>query len=362
MEVNIISKIIYYPLFCVSLILAAALVASGWSGYLPVRYFPILSLAGMAFPVILLPNIAMLIVWLSIHPRLSWPHLAALLLVIPPTLTYSPLNFKSASHECGENEIRLLSYNTMGFALWGKNTESPDRDNTILQYIAASNADIICIQEGSPKMLSEYLQGSGSMIPGLPNICKTADGEMFVLSEWPVTESREIDFEDSHNKALYCRILIGGDTLAVYNCHLQSFGLSKDDIDEYNRIITHPQDYEKYGDSKPVLKKLIAAGAKRAGQTDIITDMIRHETARYIILCGDFNDTPLSYSHRKVAELLDDAYRKSGFGPGISYHMDRLYFRIDHVFCNDAFTPLKCRVDRSIKTSDHYPVITHLKL
>lgn len=359
---GIISKIIYYPLFCISLILAAALVTSGWSGYLPVKIFPLLSLTEMAFPAILLTNAMALILWLLLRPRSSWPQIAALLLVIPPTLTYSPLNFKSREHKCGEDEIRLLSYNTFGFGLWKNGLGGPQEDNPVLQYILKSNADIICIQEANSAMTYRYLYGSRNVMTALPNTGKSDNGEMLILSRWPVIETREITFEDTRNKSLYCRILIGEDTMAVYSCHFQSFGLSQDDIDEYNHIITHPQNYEEYGNSKPVLKKLMAAGIKRADQVGIITDMISHETARYIILCGDFNDTPLSYSHRKIAGLLNDAYRESGFGPGISYNRNRLYFRIDHVFCNDAVTPLKCRVDRSIRTSDHYPVITHLKI
>lgn len=359
---KILGTLIYYPLLFISIVLTLLLVISGWSGYLPVKHFPILSLAGMAFPAILSLNILALVSWLVFHPRTSLLHIAALLLTIQPALTYSPLNFKSQSHECEADEIRFLSYNTYGFGLWKNGLKGPERNNPILQYLEKSEADVICLQECDSRIVRSYIDGTNNVMPELSNIGETGNKSAVILSRWPIIQSDEIKFEESYNGCLYCRILIGNDTLAIYNCHFQSFGLSQDEIDEYNHIITHPQDYEEYRNSKSVLKKLMAAGIKRAEQVDAIAGMLEKETARYVILCGDFNDTPLSYAHHRIARLLTDAYRQAGTGPGISYNRNRLYFRIDHVFCGNAITPLKCKTDRSIKTSDHYPVIAHLKL
>ena len=94
----------------------------------------------------------------------------------------------------------------------------------------------------------------------------------------------------------------------------------------------------------------------------MIADRASKETARYTIVCGDFNDTPLSYSYRVFNRFLNNTYAKSGFGQGITYHEHGLYYRIDHIFCSSNITPLHTRIDHTQKDSDHYPVISKLRL
>ena len=59
---------------------------------------------------------------------------------------------------------------------------------------------------------------------------------------------------------------------------------------------------------------------------------------------------------------MTDAYAKSGVGMGITYHEYKLYYRIDHLFCSRNITPLHTWIDRTQKDSDHYPVISRLRL
>ena len=80
-----------------------------------------------------------------------------------------------------------------------------------------------------------------------------------------------------------------------------------------------------------------------------------------VIVCGDFNDTPISYAHKVFADALTDCYVSSGFGPGFSYHENRMFVRIDHMFCSDEWEPFGAKVDSKVKTSDHYPLICWLK-
>ena len=90
--------------------------------------------------------------------------------------------------------------------------------------------------------------------------------------------------------------------------------------------------------------------------------MARNETAKYMIVCGDFNDTPLSYSYHLFDRFMHNAYAKSGHGMGITYHEHKLYYRIDHIFCSKNITPLYTWIDRVQKDSDHYPVISKIRL
>ena len=105
-----------------------------------------------------------------------------------------------------------------------------------------------------------------------------------------------------------------------------------------------------------LIRKLAEASAIRAPQADTIAHEITASPHPYIIVCGDFNDTPISYTHRTIAQDLDDAFTQSGRGLGISYNQNRFYFRIDNILTSKNLRAYNCTVDRSIKESDHYPI------
>ena len=109
-------------------------------------------------------------------------------------------------------------------------------------------------------------------------------------------------------------------------------------------------------ESKTLYAKLVAATEKRAPQADAVARYVREHKRYPIILCGDFNDNPISYVHHTIAKELTDCYTATGNGPGISYNSNAFFVRIDNIMCSDHFVPYDCSVDRSIKASDHYPI------
>jgi endonuclease/exonuclease/phosphatase (EEP) superfamily protein YafD len=79
-------------------------------------------------------------------------------------------------------------------------------------------------------------------------------------------------------------------------------------------------------------------------------------------VCGDFNDTPISYARRTIAQGLTDCFQTTGRGLGLSYNQKGFYFRIDHVLCSPDLQPFNCQVDDEMDASDHYPVVCYLKM
>jgi UDP-2,3-diacylglucosamine pyrophosphatase LpxH len=58
---------------------------------------------------------------------------------------------------------------------------------------------------------------------------------------------------------------------------------------------------------------------------------------------------------------LTDCYVATANGPGISYHYNAFYVRIDNIMCSDHWKPYECKVDNSISASDHYPIVCKLQ-
>ena len=74
------------------------------------------------------------------------------------------------------------------------------------------------------------------------------------------------------------------------------------------------------------------------------------------ILCGDFNDTPMSYTYQRLIRGHKDTFCEAGNGFGSTYRILWPALRIDYIFIPDGYSALSHASPR-IRYSDHYPVI-----
>ena len=166
-------------------------------------------------------------------------------------------------------------------------------------------------------------------------------------------------------------LLIYDDTVKVINCHLESYLLNDDDKQLYKQMVkrsVHMKD-DLEQDSINMKQsfwwlegKLAKANAARSLQAELLEAMIDSLSNKYIIVCGDFNDSPVSYVHKTLTEKLKDAYTESGNGPGWSYNQNGMYFRIDHMLMSESFSSYKAKVDKYGQESDHYPIFCTLEM
>ena len=357
---KILGKLLAYPLMAVNIVAALLLIFSCYGSLAaPIGKWPFASLSGLAFPFLYLLNLLFLLFWLITWKKGALIPLATIIISLGPTLKYFPLHFL-APRQVAEPYLTVVTYNTEAFGINVNNDGTVT--NPVLNYTMDLDADIILFQEAFPDMMENILK-SRDIKSRYPYITRSSGstGES-CMSKYPIVHTENISFEGTSNSCQHVRILIGNDTLAVYNCHLQSNQLGGSEISEYQSFIMHPTDSTHYGTSKKVLKKLLESTSMRAAQARTIAERARRETAKYVIVCGDFNDTPLSYAHSVFNRFMYDAYAKSGVGMGITYHEHNLYYRIDHILCSRNITPLHTRVDRTQKDSDHYPVISRLRL
>lgn len=357
---KLVGKLLAYPIWAVNWAISLLMVFSCYASLAaPVGKWPFASLSGLAFPYLFAANFLFLIFWTIFWRKGALLPLITILVCLGPTLKYWPVH-PFAGRNASDDDLTVVTYNTEGFGT--DDNKDWSLDNPVLQHAISLGADILLMQETSASMLNSakkdkrftdiypYIVSSGS-----------PTGES-CLSRYPIISHERISFEDSGNSSLYLRILMpGGDTLAVFNCHLQSNQLNVTDLEEYQKFIENPRDSSHYKASKQVLKKLLASTSQRSGQARLISERARSETARYLIVCGDFNDTQLSHSHRLFSRFMTDTYSKSGNGPGLTYHEHGLNYRIDHILCSRNMTPVHSRVDRTQKDSDHYPVISRLR-
>lgn len=347
-------------LLVVNLLITGLLAFSAYSPYVQPVEHPVRSCFGLAFPIFLMLNGLFLLFWLVIRQ-----YKAALLPVLGfvacynPLLTYMPVNLRT-SH-VPEKSIKLLSYNIMGF----NNDVKTKEGNPILNYLARSGADILCLQEyrteKSDKKLTQHDVEQALKDYPHHSIQLVGDGkgnlnQVACYSKFPILSARRVEYASQSNGSVAYELLINGDTLLLVNNHLESNKLTKADKDVYTDMLESPEKEKVESGLRLLVGKLAEASALRAPQADSVASLIDRSPHKDVVVCGDFNDSPLSYAHHTIGRHLDDAFRQSGCGLGISYNQNRFYFRIDHIFVSKTLQTYNCIVDRSIKDSDHYPV------
>ena len=124
----------------------------------------------------------------------------------------------------------------------------------------------------------------------------------------------------------------------------------------YENITAEDYDSERFlsGFYEGITKYLESA-PKRVRQAKLLKEHMN--TSPYpVIMGGDFNDGPMSYSYRKVKSGLGDAFITNGAGWGTSWEGSIPMLRIDYLFYDKDImknTGFEC-VNADL--SDHYPV------
>jgi endonuclease/exonuclease/phosphatase family metal-dependent hydrolase len=98
---------------------------------------------------------------------------------------------------------------------------------------------------------------------------------------------------------------------------------------------------------------------KRAQQAEELKTYI-NKSPYPVIVAGDFNDTPVSYSYTTIRKGLKDSFVNSGYGAGFTYKGKYPANRIDYILYDNALENRYFEIMK-VKYSDHYPVAAFFK-
>ena len=153
-------------------------------------------------------------------------------------------------------------------------------------------------------------------------------------------------------------INIDGTKVRFYALHLQSNNLSNTADELASKGIIDNQ--ESVIDILKILHRFRKYGIKRAQEAEEIAANIA-ESELPVIVCGDFNDTPLSYTYHTLRKNLDDTFLDAGKGFGVSYNGNIPYLKIDNILVDKHFKAVSSKVSR-VDYSDHFPMISEIQL
>jgi len=318
---------------------------------------PYMACLGLLFPVFLVINLLFLIFWTIFHKRCLWIPLLGYILCFGQLQTYLPLNI--GREEVPKGALKVISYNVQGFQEQDKNgIEYP---YTSLDYLTESEADIICTQEAQAQSWFQRDKTDKRIDKSFKHhdhISMPQGNRIAIYTRFPILKKERIMYASKNNASVAFHLNIDGDTVIVINNHFENCHLDTVDRRKYDTMLKGEMERGKMkGESRRLLRRLAESARVRCAQVDSVTAYIRKHHGKSIILCGDFNDSPISYTHREIGKQLTDCYKETGIWAGLSYNKREFPVRIDYIFCSDDLQPYQCHIDKDIKTSDHYPIV-----
>ncbi len=305
---------------------------------------------GLAYPYFLLANILFILFWLFVKTPF------ALLSFLTIALGYNHLTryFQFSGSETKDDGIQLYSYNVKNF--YGEeDLQRKEVAAHILDFLQEKEPDILCLQE-----VNLYKQKSfptrpkkDKESPFFRYVHVSKKGGQTSYSRYPIIHKDEAHFEGSSNMILISDLKIDDDTLRLFNCHLQSYYFSDADIKSLDSLSFNNQE-ESYQKVKYTGSKLKQAFIKRTVQAETLHQLIS-QSPHPVVICGDFNDTPVSYTYHTVTQGLMDAFVQSGTGIGNTYLGKLPSFRIDYILHSPEYNSFNFHIDK-VAYSDHYPI------
>lgn len=357
-ERGIFGKLLVFVLTILALIGLVAMALSVLNAYVNPKHFIWTTLFGLAFWEVLIFNIVVLVLLLLLWSKKAWISILAMLVAIPGINK----SYSFGSKEVADNSIRVMSYNVHMFKHIDGKTDSEDFANQMANQVRDQNPDILCCQEfaafksgvSRPKCIEDFAESCGFQYIYYNR--KSNFGGNVVFSKYPITK---VDEESGFGQENTYGVMVTVDAgekgkFHVANVHLLSYMITDTEIDLLINSTDKKDDLDTIG--KTVLHKLSYAFQRRSDELkNVLTTM--PPVSGPIIMCGDFNEPPLSYNYRQMQKAgFVDTFTKVGRGIKPTYAGKLPLLRIDYIWANEDVKPLNFKRLR-YKASDHYPIM-----
>lgn len=332
------------------------------SPYVHPKTFWMIPFFGLAYPVIILCALVLLVIWAIAKSK--WFFILLFFILVGGRLHFriysSPFDGNTGH---SEKALKLVSYNVRNFDVYNAdfNKDFKNRDG-IFHLLSKMNADIVCFQEF-------YYQDEKHKFPTKDTLFKILKARNYhdrmsfnkkyknyfgvaMYSKYPMLTKGFIELDssnlNSNNFCIFADIVKATDTFRVYNVHFQSIRFQQDDYALFDQ-------HEYTGATKSgvinMLRKIHRGYQRRADQAMKVFDHMQ-QSPYPVLICGDFNDTPMSYVYNVFYSKYIDAFRNSSSGLGVTYAGKVPAGRIDYVFHSEEINSINFKVYKEV-FSDH---------
>lgn len=366
---NIVRKIVSPIVLFTNILGAIWLLLCFAASYINPIEIDYISLLSISIPFALLTNFIYAFFWLfTTHKLRSLVSIVPLLICFKIITAVFGLNLIMDDWSSAENHFKLISWNVHAMGTFNHPNEKEYADG-IVRFIQSEQPDILCLPEFATN-------ADSSKRIFLPRIMKENGYKKYffnedndfgpqirigtvVFSKYPI-----INFK-THQLSRYIFMsqcdtkLPTGKTISVCVVHLRSFMLT----DEDKAVIEEATEKKSWGIdiSNSFIYKLNKAYILRAAEAERAASVL-NKIQHPIIVCGDFNDLPYSYTYKTIKGNLKDAFASNGLGLGRSYNQIFPTLRIDYVFYDaDHLSPIAFKTPKTTY-SDHNPIVVNFKI
>ena len=319
------------------------------SVYLSPATFWLAGFLSLAIPFLLAFNVVLLVVYALRKRRLAIFPLLALVIGYP--FMAASVAFHSPK-EATSPTFSVLNYNVRVFNIYTHLHSADGDERSMLNWLANEDTDIKCLQEfynddsssvfNTTRTLLKQGEYQGFVSPSLVNRIGAEFG-LAIFSRFPILLQGEMATEeDSIQFAIYADIRTPADTVRVYNIHLRSMSIDENALGDQGKYLS-------------IARKLKNGFTTRAQQVNRLLSHMQ-TSPHPVIVCGDFNDIPYSYSYFSLRGQLTNAFEEAGRGFGFSYNGKLPFLRIDNQFFSDALRACRFTTYQDVDFSDHFPV------
>ncbi len=309
-----------------------------------------LTFFGTGYSWLLFLNFAFIIFWISFKKWYFLLPLATILLGWNHLTTFVGFNL---GQKIPATTFQIMTYNVEGL------NELVHRDSIKQSRIRAdfynwmnkeSGIDILCTQES----------GWRALISHNTQLNQTAHNQgVSIFTKFPIVEQGEIDFPKTRgNACVWADIRLPNTSIIrVYSIHLNSSGISGDT----DKLIETAdiQEKETWKGLRNILAKYKRAAVRRAEQAQLVKNHV-NTSPHPVVICGDFNEMPVSYVYEVLKTDLKDAFQERGFGIGTTFSGSIPGLKIDFMLVDPKLNIYKHDIIKNKKYSDHYPNVSTL--
>lgn len=279
-------------------------------------------------------------------------------------------------------DLKVMTYNVLSFSKEFDNTVATTAE-LVARLADSLRIDILCMQEfqNNATNLATFADEAPrleySVFHNMDKKLGDRNGQgIVIMSAYPIVRHDIVDCDSTFMRSLWADIRVGTDTVRVVANHLQSTSITKEDRAHTltPQIVTDTMREERLVELAGRLAKNYAV---RANQADSLAQFVANSPYPTIV-CGDFNDTPISYVYHRVAKDLTDSFVMRRGGRNATFDGFLNIFRIDYVLVKEqgGTTTKKDKRDADeigrlaprtylspdVNYSDHYPVIVGLDI
>ncbi len=304
-----------------------------------------ISLFGLFFPILVFINILFVIYWIFNKGRYAF--FSGMILLFG----WNSLGgfMQMGNSESSEVEtIRILSYNVRGLHFDKKDKTTI---SALTNFITNTQRDIdvFCFQEKgrTDETLLHLILPDHEYIGSIYG--------MAIFSKYQILDKGVLKIGGNTGEAVWADINFPAGKARIYSYHLSSNLISK----QTDALLEEADlNEETWIGFKGILSSYTGHAIKRKQQLDKLMDHVR-KSPYPVIMAGDMNDVPQSYTYRLFTKNRQDTFRAKGKGLGVTFGETYPFLRIDYIIPDKNFKILSHEVNQ-VKFSDHYPIRANL--